>query len=78
MIKDVKALYICDRKKCGAECPNKQCFWTSDYMHAVNPEGRYRRLIQTGDMIQVALPGGPEIPGLRKEVEGMKARKVIT
>ena len=77
-MKDVKALYICDRKKCGKECPNKLCFWTHDYMHAVNVEGRYRRLIQTGEMIQVALPGGPEIPGLRKEVDSMKQRGVIT
>lgn len=74
----VSAFYICDRKKCGAECPNDKCFWTRDYMHAVNPEGRYARHIQTGDMIQIALPDGPEIPGLRKVVDEMKGRRIIT
>ena len=75
---NVGALYICDRKKCGSECPNPECFWTHDYMHAINPEGRYRRVIQTGEMIQVALPNGPEIPGLNIETERMRKRGVIT
>ncbi len=34
----LKPMFICDRKKCGKECPNPLCLYTSDISHALCPD----------------------------------------
>lgn len=37
--KDVEILYICDRKACGDACPNPECMYTKNILHALSFRG---------------------------------------
>lgn len=35
---EMTPFFICDRKKCGKECPNPLCLYTRDIHHALCPD----------------------------------------
>lgn len=35
-MKNIKIIYLCDRKACNGACPNSECQYTYDIKHAVN------------------------------------------
>ena len=55
-MEDVKAFFLCNRKKCPNCSP--QCSHTSDYRYAMNPEGKYKKVLDgplKGAMVQMSI-----------------------
>lgn len=65
-MEDITAFFICDRKKCDP-C-NPQCTHTKDISHAVNVEGKFRKVVDKNDKTKVSM-WQTALPGNSKEIK---------